>query len=176
MIKEINYIDLYKCKLIHPTSIIKRTKKIKMYDIILEKDKTFFFKLSNYSSTIYGHNCDGSHISSLLVNFFYKWFPNIIEEGRLKKLITPLIVCDYKGKRKYFYSIEEFNTFTNDNKNDKTYNVNYLKGLGSLSIDDWKHVMDSKKLFQIVKDKNSDRFLDIAFGDDSDKRKDWLRK
>lgn len=114
---------------------------------------------------------DGQHISSLIINFFHKWFPYIIEDGRLFKLVTPLVACDYKKSRKYFFSMEEFNKFTID-KN--VSNINYLKGLGSLSIDDWKNVMDNKILFQIVKDKSSNKFLDIAFGDSSQKRKKWL--
>jgi len=114
---------------------------------------------------------DGQHISALIINFFHKWFPHIIEEGRLFKLITPLVVCDFKNGRKYFLSSEEFNKFAKDRK---LSNVNYLKGLGSLSIDDWKYVMTDRVLFQLVEDRSSDRFLDIVFGDSSIKRKKWL--
>lgn len=116
---------------------------------------------------------DGQHISSLIINFFHKWFPYIIEEGKLFKLVTPLVVCDYKNSRKYFFSSKEFIKFAN---NRKLSNVNYLKGLGSLSISDWEYVMSNKILFQIVKDRSSSRFLDIAFGDSTDKRKKWLLK
>lgn len=114
---------------------------------------------------------DGQHISSLIINFFFKWFPNIIDEGRLMKLITPLVVCDHNGKRKYFYSLEEFSNFV---KNNKISNINYLKGLGSLSINDWEFVMKNKSMFQIVNDRSSSKFLDIAFGDSANKRKKWL--
>jgi len=116
---------------------------------------------------------DGQHIAALIINFFYKWFPYIIEEGRLFKLITPLVACDYKNSRKYFFSSKEFIKFT---KTKKISNVNYLKGLGSLSISDWEHVMSNKVFFKIVKDRSSDKFLEIAFGDSSNKRKKWLLK
>ena len=114
---------------------------------------------------------DGQHIASLIINFFHKWFSHIIEEGRLFKLVTPLVVCDHKKDRKYFHSLEEFNKFA---KNEKLSNVNYLKGLGSLSIDDWNYVMTNRVLFQIIGDRSSEKFLDIAFGDSSAKRKKWL--
>ena len=114
---------------------------------------------------------DGQHISSLVINFFYKWFPHVIREGRLLKLVTPLVACDYQGERKYFFSLEEFAKFS---KNKKLLNVNYLKGLGSLSIDDWEWVMSHKVLFNIVEDRSSKKFLEIAFGDSSQKRKSWL--
>jgi DNA gyrase/topoisomerase IV subunit B len=162
-------IDLSQYNFVKPTSI-KTIKKPKiMYDITVDGDNTFFVKINN--NIMLMHNCDGHHISSLLINFFYKWFPNVVEEGRLLKLITPLVSCDYKNKRKYFYSIEEYNKFAKDNK---LLNVNYLKGLGSLSMQDWEHVMTNKNMFQILIDKSSEKFLDIAFGASSEKRKDWL--
>lgn len=162
-------IDLSKYKLISPSSIIKRRGKKIMYDIKINKNKTFI--INTETINILSHNCDGHHIGTLLVNFFYKWFPYIIEEGRLFKLVTPLVVCDYKNNRKYFLSLEEFNKFAN---NHKISNINYLKGLGSLSISDWENVMNDKKLFQIIKDCSSKKFLEIAFGDSSQKRKEFL--
>jgi DNA gyrase/topoisomerase IV subunit B len=114
---------------------------------------------------------DGQHISSLIINFFHKWFPYIIEEGRLLKLITPLVACDFGKTRKYFYSLEDFSNFI---KTNKVTNINYLKGLGSLSIQDWEQVMKNKTMFQIIKDRSSSKFLDIAFGESADKRKKWL--
>ncbi len=115
---------------------------------------------------------DGHHISALLINLFYKWFPNIIEQGNLFKLITPLMVCNHKDGRKYFYTKEEFNKF---GKNKNISGLNYLKGLGSLSIDDWEWVMQNKILFQIIKDRSANKYLDIAFGFSTQKRKNWLK-
>jgi topoisomerase IV subunit B len=114
---------------------------------------------------------DGQHISSLIINLFYKWFPHVIKEGRLLKLVTPLVVCDWKGGRKYFYTLQEFSKFSSDKK---LSGVNYLKGLGSLSMEDWEWVMSHKLLFNIIEDRSAKKFLDIAFGDSSQKRKTWL--
>lgn len=116
-------------------------------------------------------DADGEHITSLIINLFHKWFPYVIEQGKLMKLVTPLVVCDYNNKRKYFYSLEEFNIFTSKNK---VTNINYLKGLGSLSINDWENVMKDKILFQIMNDKNSDDYLEMAFGESANERKKWL--
>ena len=114
---------------------------------------------------------DGQHIASLLINFFYKWFPHIISEGKLFKLTTPLVVCDGKPGRQYFYSLEEFQKVAEKRK---LTGVNYLKGLGSLSMEDWQWVMSNKVLFHIKEDRSAKKFLDIAFGDSSQKRKTWL--
>jgi DNA gyrase/topoisomerase IV subunit B len=54
--------------------------------------------------------------------------------------------------------------------------VNYLKGLGSLSIEDWKYVMNNKILLKIIDDRSAKRFLNIAFGDSTALRKEWLAK
>lgn len=114
---------------------------------------------------------DGSHIFSLIINLFNKWFPNIIKRGKLYSIVTPLVVCDDKKTRKYFYSLEEYNNYA---KNKKITGLNYLKGLGSLSLEDWKYVMDNKTLFKIIKDKSANKYLNIAFGDSSKLRKKWL--
>ena len=109
--------------------------------------------------------------NNLIINLFHKWFPYIIEEGRLLKLVTPLVACDFKNKRKYFYSLEEFNKFASNNK---ISNLTYLKGLGSLSLQDWEFVMNNRVLFKILNDNDSKKYLEIAFGESSDARKKWL--
>ncbi|NJO92811.1 MAG: hypothetical protein HC831_30470 [Chloroflexia bacterium] len=115
---------------------------------------------------------DGQHIAALIVNFFHKWFPYIIEEGRLQRLITPLVAADHGNNgRKYFYTMNEFTEYS---KKYKLSNVAYLKGLGSLSLEDWEHVMRNKMVFELNKDEDTENSLEIAFGNSSDKRKKWL--
>lgn len=130
-------------------------------------------KQPNYDKIIIAsdEDPDGQHITSLIINFFQKWFPHIIEHKKIYKIMTPLVVCTYEKERKYFYSLEEYEEFSN---NKRVTNVNYLKGLGSLSIEDWVYVMNNKVLFQIVLDRSADKYLDIAFGNSANKRKHFL--
>jgi len=114
---------------------------------------------------------DGQHISSLIINFFNKWFPYIIKNKMLYKLMTPLVACDYNKERHYFYTLNEFNKFSN---NKRVSNLTYLKGLGSLSLQDWQYVMNNKVLLQIHSDRSANKYLEIAFGNSSQKRKKWL--
>lgn len=166
-------LDLSKYKLVQPTYIKNKSKKnYKMFDLTIKNNKTFFIKLNEHTK-ILSHNSDGHHIASLIINFFYRWFPSIIEKGYLYKLATPLIACKYNNKSHYFYSFEEYNKFAKD-KN--VTDVTYLKGLGSLDINDWHNVMKDKKFFQIVKDKSSNKYIDIAFGKSTNKRRKWLSK
>jgi DNA gyrase/topoisomerase IV subunit B len=50
----------------------------------------------------------------------------------------------------------------------------YLKGLGSLSLEDWEWVMTNKSLISIEESEDSKEKLEMAFGDSSELRKRWL--
>jgi DNA gyrase/topoisomerase IV subunit B len=112
------------------------------------------------------------HIASLVINLFYKWFPQVIEQGKLNILITPLVSAEVSNKRKYFYSLHEWGEFQ---KNETPFRgVRYLKGLGSLSIEDWQTIMSERKMFRVRIDRSAGKYIDIAFGSSSEKRKRWL--
>lgn len=113
---------------------------------------------------------DGAHITSLLINLFYLWFPWMIKQGRIQFLETPLVSTGDKAK-KYYYSLDEFKK--SGTKLDRT-NVRYLKGLGSLSFDDWDFVMSNKKITILDEDKKTKYHLEMAFGKSSLERKKWL--
>lgn len=112
---------------------------------------------------------DGAHITSLLINLFYQWFPWMIRQGRLQILETPLVSVGDRNK-KYYYSLEEFKKTKKQEKGA----VRYLKGLGSLSLDDWDHVMKNKRILSITEDKKTKYHLEMAFGKSSNERKKWL--
>jgi DNA gyrase/topoisomerase IV subunit B len=114
---------------------------------------------------------DGSHIASLLINLFYSWFPWIIEEGRLQILETPLVTSGDRAK-KYFFSLDDFKKAASSDLK----NIRYLKGLGSLSLDDWDYVMKNRRVVKIIQDSGSRSILEMAFGKSSDARKKWLSK
>ena len=112
------------------------------------------------------------HIASLLINLFYKWFPQVIEQGKLNILITPLVSAEVNNKRKYFYSLQEWGQYE---KSGQPYRgVRYLKGLGSLSVEDWQTIMAERKMFKVRQDRSAPKYIDIAFGISADKRKRWL--
>jgi DNA topoisomerase-2 len=113
---------------------------------------------------------DGAHITSLLINLLYLWFPWMIKQGRIQFLETPLVSTGDKSK-KYYYSLDEFKK--SGSKSDRT-NVRYLKGLGSLSLDDWDFVMSNKKITILNEDKKTKYHLEMAFGKSSLERKKWL--
>jgi len=111
---------------------------------------------------------DGSHITSLLINFFYRWFPNIIKTKRLNMLRIPLVTVGDGKKKKYYWDMDEYKAAKVSGA------TRYLKGLGSLSLDDWEWVMKDKKLVNIEETSDSKSKLEMAFGDSSELRKKWL--
>jgi DNA gyrase/topoisomerase IV subunit B len=163
-------IDLKDYILIRPDYIIEKKGLSTFYDIEVEEDHSFFIFSEEKETLILTHNCDGHHITALLVNLFYKWFPWIIERKMLHFLETPLVSTGEKSKT-YFYSIQDFKDAS---AKKKMSSVRYLKGLGSLSLDDWEFVMKNKKITNIIKDKKSGQMLEMAFGKESGPRKIWL--
>ena len=112
------------------------------------------------------------HIASLVINLFYKWFPNVVRQGKLYILQTPLLSVDESRKTKYFYSMKEFENYT---RTKKPSNVRYLKGLGSLSRADWEVVFSDMRLFRIAEDSKSSKMMEMAFGTNAALRKKWLQ-
>lgn len=111
---------------------------------------------------------DGSHITSLLINLFYKWFPTVIRNKRLSSLKIPLVSVGDGKKRKYYWDMEDFKAAK------PTGNIRYLKGLGSLSLEDWEWVMNRKDFVGIDENSDSKEKLEMAFGDSAEARKKWL--
>lgn len=172
---KLSEINLSEYKLVQPESIqiIDNEEQI-FYDIEVEDVNTFYIRGNN--GDILSHNCDGlGHIASLLINLFYKWFPDVINQERLYILITPLLSAEFGGKLNYFMSYEDYDEFKKGHKDAKFGKVRYLKGLGSLSLDDWEWVMEQRRMFKIYNDKSAGKYMDIAFGTSSDKRKKWLQ-
>lgn len=135
----------------------------------LELDK----KTCSYQKVVVAVDADndGKHISSLLINLFHKWFPFLIEEGRLFLLQTPVISARIDNKLTHFYKRELFYNGNFKNVKDKSY----IKGLGALSEDDWKLIFKNVQLIKIKQDKQSEKYLEIAFGKEAGLRKKWLQ-
>jgi DNA gyrase/topoisomerase IV subunit B len=112
---------------------------------------------------------DGAHITSLLINLFYTWFPWMVKQNRVHFLEIPLLTTGDRSK-KYFYTMDEFKKSPSRERT----NIRYLKGLGSLSIDDWDYVMKNKRIVAIKDDPGSKKNLEMAFGKLSIERKKWL--
>lgn len=74
---------------------------------------------------------DGMHIRLLLLTFFLQFFPEVIREGHLHILETPLFRVRNKKKTLYCYDIEEKDEALKELG--KTAEITRFKGLGEIS-------------------------------------------
>lgn len=79
---------------------------------------------------------DGMHIRLLLMTFFLQFFPEIVKQGHLFVLQTPLFRVRNKKETIYCYSEEEKNQALE--KLGKTSEITRFKGLGEISPDEFK--------------------------------------
>lgn len=82
-------------------------------------------------------DADGSRIRGLIALFMYKYFPEHLESGKLKILRTPLAI----GKKNNVVKEWAYN-FAEVNNIDSKLDISYVKGLGSWSEKDLKHIID----------------------------------
>lgn len=118
---------------------------------------------------------DGNSISALLINFFFKFWPELFEHPMVYKVETPIVVSqNQKTKKKIsFYNQEEYNNWLNST-NPKDWNIEYKKGLGALLDNEYQEIINNPRLTQITSDNMSKDSLYTWFGKDSDLRKNQL--
>ncbi len=77
---------------------------------------------------------DGAHIAALLITFFYKMTPGLIEEGRLYLAMPPLYSLSHKGKTVYAMDDEaKAALWESEFNNHKDVKVGRFKGLGEMN-------------------------------------------
>ena len=79
---------------------------------------------------------DGMHIRLLLITFFLQFFPELIREGHLYILDTPLFRVRNKKKQFYCYNDKERRDAIEECG--KTAEITRFKGLGEISPDEFK--------------------------------------
>jgi len=119
---------------------------------------------------------DGNSIAALLINFFYKFWPEVFDRKMLYKVETPIVVAIPKtGKKEkiLFYRQEEYDNW--EKKTDlKKYEIKYKKGLAALVGDEYDNIINKPRLTLIEKDETSGETLETWFGKDSAPRKEIL--
>ena len=118
---------------------------------------------------------DGMHIRLLLLTFFLQFFPNLVRNGHLYILQTPLFRVRNKQETRYCYSEEE--RIKAVGKLGKNPEITRFKGLGEISPDEFKHFIGPDIRLQPVRLKKEDDLKDILtfyMGKNTPERQDFI--
>ncbi len=121
---------------------------------------------------------DGMHIRLLLLTFFLQFFPDLVRNGHVYILETPLFRVRDKKQTFYCYSDEErINAIKTLEKSNSKVEITRFKGLGEISPDEFKgFIGDNIRLDQVTihKDDDLSNMLEFYMGNNTQQRQDFI--
>lgn len=118
---------------------------------------------------------DGMHIRLLLITFFLQFFPELIKEGHLYILQTPLFRVRNKKETIYCYSEQERRDAIEKLK--PKPEITRFKGLGEISPDEFKYFIgEDIRLDPVMLDKDMsiENLLEFYMGKNTPDRQDFI--
>jgi topoisomerase IV subunit B len=120
---------------------------------------------------------DGMHIRLLLITFFLQFFPELIKEGHLYILQTPLFRV--RNKKETIYCYSELERKDAIEKLKPKPEITRFKGLGEISPDEFKNFIgETIRLDPIMMDKNTsiEQLLSFYMGKNTPDRQEFIIK
>ena len=117
---------------------------------------------------------DGGHINTLLVNFFFTFWPEMFEQKAIQFAKAPLFEVITDKETMFVESEEQLERLKKSSVKIKEIQRN--KGLGEMSPEAFKHTLNREEFTIInVDNMNSAKnMLDVCFGKDTNLRKELL--
>ena len=129
----------------------------------------------NYVVIATDADVDGMHIRLLLLTFFLKFYPDLIRQGHLYILQTPLFRVSDKNHNVYCYSTAEKDAATGKMKSST---VTRFKGLGEISPEEFKGFIGEDIRLEKVHLSGDDPVADLLefyMGENDNIRLDFIR-
>ena len=118
---------------------------------------------------------DGLHIRNLLITYFYKFFEQLVHDGHLFVLETPLFRVRNKQETIYCYSEAERDTASN--KLGKNPEITRFKGLGEINPSEFKQFIGKEMRLSPVEyapKSDASNILSFYMGKNTPERKDYI--
>ncbi|MBI4835625.1 MAG: DNA topoisomerase (ATP-hydrolyzing) subunit B [Candidatus Abawacabacteria bacterium] len=88
---------------------------------------------------------DGAHIRTLLLTFFFRYFPKLVENGHIHIAQPPLFKLS-KGKKTWYVHSDEEKDRIRASENIDSANIQRYKGLGEMNSEQlWETTMDPER-------------------------------
>ncbi len=124
---------------------------------------------------------DGSHISTLLLTFLYRFMPDLIRKGYVYLAHPPLYKVDKNKKEHYAYTDEELQMILEEIGRDGNIGIQRYKGLGEMDATQlWDTTMDPEQriLLKVNMDEEESSEIDLIFttlmGDKVEPRREFI--